>query len=799
MKITHVYLRFAVWSICFWNLWGVMGLAEEPSKPQAPSQTQSSSSPQTVLPLVETVEAQPLIAQIKRLLDLLEQTGQPLNQTDKQSLEAAMAEPDSTKASQQIQKILDPYCLVGVNINPESHVKAAQGVIKPELVEKGWRQFLIKVHNEARVIAELNMQSLETLSLHGSPADEVRNRWLDYNWVTSELLKNPPKLSIKQPSGPTLTGLSLEYHLLQLYSRDVGKREAKLTFTIGHEEQNSSSQNIVDIPFQCLPTQELTFHIIEENNEPATAAFVIRDSQKRIYPSPSKRIAPDFLFQYQVYRTDGEKEKLPPGTYTMEYSRGPESIAKTMNLTMGNEPQTATFKIERWIDPSKLGWWSGDHHIHAAGCAHYQEPTQGVLAADMIRHTMGEDVKVGCNLTWGPCFDYQKNFFTGAIDKLSKYPYLLRYDIEVSGFGSHKSGHLCLLRLKDQIYPGGNSKNHWPTLGLNTLKWAKKQGAVTGCAHSGIGLKVNSKELPNYIIPGFDGIGANEYIVNVTHQVSDPDNQLVPAIDFISTVNTHPEAELNIWYHTLNCGFRTRISGETDFPCVSGERVGLGRSYVKLDGKLDFDEWCEGIRNGRSYTGEGRSHLLEFSVESLSDPGKSIAVGKKGSELQLGNPGSVRLKARVAALLGTTPDLVIRNRRPDARSFKQLWHIEHARIDDSREIPVEVIVNGYPVAKQNIIADGKLQDISFDIKIERSSWVALRIFPSSHTNPIFVLVGEKPIRASKRSADWCLKGVDQCWSQKEQFISDVEKEEAKAAYNRAREVYQKILSECDID
>jgi len=34
----------------------------------------------------------------------------------------------------------------------------------------------------------------------------------------------------------------------------------------------------------------------------------------------------------------------------------------------------------RWIDPAKLGWYSGDHHIHAAGCAHYNDPTQGVLA-----------------------------------------------------------------------------------------------------------------------------------------------------------------------------------------------------------------------------------------------------------------------------------------------------------------------------------------------------------------------------------------------------------------------------------
>ena len=75
----------------------------------------------------------------------------------------------------------------------------------------------------------------------------------------------------------------------------------------------------------------------------------------------------------------------------------------------------------------------------------------------MMRHCLGEDLKVGCNLTWGPCFDYQKQFFTGQDDKVSRYPYLLHYDVEVSGFGSHQSGHLCLLRLKEEIYPGGDS------------------------------------------------------------------------------------------------------------------------------------------------------------------------------------------------------------------------------------------------------------------------------------------------------------------------------------------------------
>ena len=52
--------------------------------------------------------------------------------------------------------------------------------------------------------------------------------------------------------------------------------------------------------------------------------------------------------------------------------------------------------------------------------------------------------------------------------------------------------------------------HHWPTLGLNTLRWSREQGAIGGPAHSGWGLKVATDELPNYVVPPFDGIGANE-------------------------------------------------------------------------------------------------------------------------------------------------------------------------------------------------------------------------------------------------------------------------------------------------
>lgn len=737
----------------------------------------NTSLPAAPLPLEKEVEWQPFASQVKRLVEATDHLGVPFDAAAKREIETAMQASDHRQSVLKLQEVLDARCLFSVHINPEMRVKVAAGPAKPELVEQGWRAFLVKVKNESGTTAALNAASPNAQKLADLAKEDVADRWLDMMMFDT------------QPMRPTLSGLNLEYRIVLLYSRDVGKREARISFNVGQGTQDVGFRNDVDLLFTAHPAREVKFGVQDENGRPTIAAFVIKDAQGRVYPSKAKRLAPDFAFHPQVYRGDGEVMRLPDGEYEIEFSRGPESVLQTRSLKVNSATREALFKVRRWIDPAKLGWWSGDHHIHAAGCAHYVKPTQGVHAEDMIRHCIGEDLKIGANLTWGPCFDYQKQFFCGAVDKVSQYPYLLRYDIEVSGFGSHESGHLCLLRLKEQVYPGGDSMDHWPSLGLNTLRWAKNQGAVCGPAHSGWGLEVKTSELPNYIVPPFNGIGANEYIVDVTHTVPGPTGAFEPAVDFISTVDTPYVWELNIWYHTLNAGYRTRISGESDFPCIYGERVGMGRSYVKLDGQLDYDLWCEGIRQGRNYVGDGKSHLIDFRVNN-------VRMGEQGSELKLSEPGSVKVTAQVAARLNEQPDPALQQRDYTQQPY---WDIERARMGNSREVAVEVVVNGYPVAKKVILADGRLQEVGFDVKLDRSSWVALRILPSSHTNPIFVLIDDKPIRASRRSVEWCLKGVEQCWSQKERFYKSSELTDAKAAYDHAREAYRKILNECEVD
>lgn len=736
------------------------------------------------LPKVVEVELQPLAAQVTRLVEAMDYLGVPLGAIDKQRLEKVARETDARRAIIEIQTVLDKRCLVDIHINPESRVKVAQGPARAELVESGWTSFLVKVRNEAGVTAELKAASPNAVRVFarpkefvGSPtprqtvtARDVANRWLDMRMYNS------------QPLNQKLSGLALEYRIVQLYSRDRGRREAKISFNVGQGTQDIGFRNDVPILFTCRPSVDVTLRVMDENNAPTTASFVIRDEQGNVYPSQAKRLAPDFAFHPQIYRADGERIRLPAGVYTVEFSRGPEYLVKRQAMKVvpnqsGGKPQVWTFRLERWIDAAKLGWYSGDHHIHAAGCMHYESPTEGVLPQDMIRHIVGEALNVGSVLTWGPSYYFQKQFFEAKVNRLSTAENLMRYDLEVSGFPSSHSGHLVLLRLTDQNYLGAEKIEQWPTWGLPVLQWAKRQGAVTGFAHSGWGLEVKTDRLPNYELPPFDGIGANEYIVDVTHD----------AVDFISTVDTPSVWELNIWYHTLNSGFRTRISGETDFPCIYGERVGLGRSYVKLDKGLDYDAWVAGVRDGRAYVSDGKSHLIDFRVNELP-------VGTRGSELKLDKPATVRVTARVAARLDEKPNETLRAKRYDEQPY---WEIERARIAGTREVPVELIVNGESVSKKIILADGSMQDVAFDVPVERSSWVALRILPSSHTNPIFVTVGGRPIRASRRSAEWCLKAVDQCWSQKAPKIAATERDAAAKAYEHARAIYRRIISESD--
>jgi hypothetical protein len=198
--------------------------------------------------------------------------------------------------------------------------------------------------------------------------------------------------------------------------------------------------------------------------------------------------------------------------------------------------------------------------------------------------------------------------------------------------------------------------------------------------------------------------------------------------------------------------------------------VGEGRVYVQLGkiDRIDYAKWCDGVAKGRSYVSDGYAHALEFSVN-----GKTL-----GETAALDGPGTVPVRAKVAfaaePALGTGPG---------------------ASVPKDAVRRVEIIVNGRVAASRDVPADDREHDLAFEVRIDRSSWVALRQYPQLHTNPVNVIVDGKPIRASRKSARWCIGVIEQLWRVRGQGILASERDEAKKTFDWAIEEYRRIAAE----
>jgi len=803
-------------------------------------------SPAQELTITE-VEGQPLAANINRVIESLEFLGHPLPAELVESLKEAGRSRDAS----QLQKLLDPNVLLLVSINPESRVKVARGPADAVLQQAGYTPVLVKIVNDSTITKRLRITSPQAGPVYGGVTELSMKRQQQEHlraidnasgadrFLDLELFTSPPMTE-------RLSGLEAEYAIALIYSSEAGKREATIGFDVEQGNQDLGFRGETPLLFEIRPAIPLKLEIRDHDGRPTTARLLFRDAAGHIYPPQPKRLAPDFFFQPHIYRADGEIVALPPGRFTVLSCRGPEYRTIAQEIQISEETtEPLSIRLERWIDPNAFGFFSGDHHIHAAGCAHYNQPTEGVMPEDMFRQVNGEGMNVGCVLTWGPCFSFQRQFFSADADKLSTDKVILKYDLEISGFGSQALGHVCLLDLKDQTYPGseGTETKGWPTWTTPVMRWAKEQGGVTGYAHSASGIHIDpvaasqrllqkadangdaqlsaaeaqnqnlllpaafraidetndgllsekeltsaheraAEQLPNLAIPEMNGVGAMEISVTTAEGVC----------DFISAMDTARIQEWNTWYHILNCGFPLKVSGETDFPCMSGTRVGQGRVYVHLGDvpSVNFSDWCQGIAKGRSYVSDGFAHAVKFEVEGVS-PGYF-------GDLHIDTVTTLNVAATVG-FSPETPEAVAQGLivPPEGRRMLGDTVLLHGprndRLISGGERLVELIVNGQPVASQIVPADGQLHDLSWDVPIEKSSWIALRQFPQLHTNPVNVIVADKPIRASRDSAQWCIETIELLWKNREKNISEAERPEAKATFDRALAKFRQIAAE----
>lgn len=790
-----------------------------------------------------TAGDQPLAASARRLISALESLGTPLPDDSLTSLQSAIQAEDAAA----IHEALQPLTLFHVSINPELRVKVARGDADPVLQQGGFMPFLVRVTNQATVTRKLQVASPQAGPVYAGAALGILKRQQQEDLKDNEnILGDRRFLSVEvmdqSPMTSRLSGHSSEYKIVLIASAEAGSREATMEFNIGQGTQDLGFRSEVPVLFSVRPAVAVTVNISDHDGRPTTGRLEFRDAAGRVYPPQPKRLAPDFFFQPQIYRASGDSVLLPPGEFTLTAGRGPEYRRQQQQVIIPDaRSHSINIELERWVKPSDYGYFSGDHHIHGAGCSHYTSPTQGVTPQDMFAQVKGEGLNVGCVLTWGPCFDHQRQYFSPLAANISDDQTLLKYDLEISGFGSAALGHVCLLNLNNQSYPGseGTSVKGWPTWTVPVLKWAQDQGGVTGYPHSALSVvpesaadwlltildvdedgSLSRKESAGHVLPDdfvrIDGDQSGtlihrELVRSARHTATQLPNTALPSMngggameifvstaegvcDFISAMDTPRIAEWNPWYHLMNCGFPLKLSGETDFPCMSSRRVGQGRVYVQLgkDAPLEFSAWCRGIAAGRSYVSDGYAHALHFDVNGTTPGTESVA---------LDSAGPVKVRATVAFAPEVPRAVAYGTQTPDSGSVStgdtRVLHAErNADWVQGGERTVEIVVNGHPMATAVVPADGEAHELEFLVPVETSSWVALRQFPQLHTNPVSVLVGDRPIRVSRASAVWCARCVQLLWHNRQRFIAAEERTAARQSYERAIARFLKIADEC---
>ena len=368
---------------------------------------------------------------------------------------------------------------------------------------RGDTPVLVKVINEGAVASELKISSLQAGAVYAGTAlpilaRQAQTELADQPNIDSRRNRFLPTLSIhsRPPMTGRLSGLGVEYLIVLIASSEAGQRgddrfrcrtgSAILSFG---RRRRSCSKSPRRFPCEFPPATR------PAGPRLCGSWFVIIAGM--FIPQP-KRVAPDFFFQPQIYRRDGEPVLLPPGQFEVEASRGPEYVIERTSQRRETGGTTWTFQLRRWIDPAAFGFFSGDHHIHGAGCSHYTSPTegsharrhvpagQGRGAERRLRPDVGAVLRLPADVTSPPEADLVSEPFT-----------ILKYDLEISGFGS-RAGARLPAEPRDQTYPGsdGTTKS-WPTWTVPVLRWAKAQGGVVGYPHSAIAARLAASRRPN--------------------------------------------------------------------------------------------------------------------------------------------------------------------------------------------------------------------------------------------------------------------------------------------------------------
>jgi hypothetical protein len=345
---------------------------------------------------------------------------------------------------------------------------------------------------------------------------------------------------------------------------------------------------------------------------------------------------------------------VPPGEWEIAVRRGVEHVAAFDTFTVKpGEVVDKTYTPRRWIDMRKLGWYSGDDHVHC-------QILSDADAQRLMTYAQAEDLHLANVVKMG---DIYRTYFEQR--GFGKEYRVMNGDYVLS------PGQECP-RTHDQI-------GH--TLAMNTTSMVRDtdryflydtvfdavhaQGGITGYAHANTGL----------------------FHVHRDMSINIPKKK----VDFIEVLQ-FANLGTDLYYDFLNLGCKITASAGSDVPW--GGTIGEVRAYAYIgDQPFSADAWFEAFKRGRTFTTDGP--MLEFRVDDAL-PGDEITA-KENRRLHV--------KARAIGDADTMPPVKLEI----VRHGEVIRHVEDAE-KNKKELTLEFDVDagdGFWIAARAWAADGR--------------------------------------------------------------------------------------------
>ncbi len=435
---------------------------------------------------------------------------------------------------------------------------------------------------------------------------------------------------------------------------------------------------------------------------------------------------------------------LPPGTYTVAAERGKEYLPASRTVTIGDKPVDVRLSLERWIDMARLGWYSGETHVH--------RPPE-----ELPTLMLAEDLNVAFPLVhWVTRAFAAPPRPEGAIEARPVavdathvfWPRNTEYEIFTVGDRRHTLGAFFAINhrapLQEGVPPVGpvarKARAEGALIEIDKHNWPWSMALVPVMPVDLYELANNHLWRTEFGFPAFGEAPA--------------DYMGVERDEKGFTERGWIEFGFRNYYALLDCGFRLRptagsASGVHPVP------LGFGRVYVELE-KFGYEEWVRGLDAGRSFVTTGPMLLVRLNDRP---PGH---VFPNGGEFRLGG----------AAV----------SERPLAR--------------------LEIVVNGAVVRSivpANRPTDRKAHESPIDEKLEvaGSSWIAVRCFEErpggrvrfAHTGPFHVEVAGRPLRPRRVEVEYLVKRVEDELARSEKLLPPPALDE----YREALRIYRALL------